>query len=85
MQKIWDVRRPHKSPATKIEVVDASEVGKADSQSLITELYNRNVNIEDIFGHFYVLDEMATHRHLTVGDARLVGYGLPKINYNQPF
>lgn len=67
---------------------------------IISELYRRGVTIEEIFGRYYAItamvdakddeiygnDEEGQHgRKLTVGDARLAGYGLPKINHDQPF
>ena len=52
---------------------------------LISELHRRGVTIETIFGQYYALDEMASHSTLTVGDARLAGFGTPAVNYNQPF
>lgn len=71
------------------------------SDVLISELYRRGVSIEDIFGQFYALEEMASARDdeifgndeegqhgrppLTVGDARLAFGEQQTINYNQPF
>lgn len=68
---------------------------------LISELYRRGVSIEDIFGQFYALEEMASARDdeifgndeegqhgrqpLTVGDAQLAFGSQQTINYNQPF
>lgn len=67
---------------------------------LISELYRRGITIEQVFGQYYAItamvdakddeiygnDEEGQHGRppLTVGDARLAGYGLPKINYKQP-
>lgn len=68
-------------------------VRKISMDVLVSELYHRGVKIEDIFGLYYALDEMYSHRDdeqsgravLTVGDAERVGFAQPKVNYNQPF
>lgn len=68
-------------------------VQKISMDVLVSELYHRGVSIEDIFGIYYALDEMYSHRDedwdgrasLTVGDAELAGVAKPKIKYNQPF
>lgn len=68
-------------------------VRKISADVLISELYHRGYSIEDIFGIYYQLDEMYSHRDdewlgratLTVGDAELAGFAQPKINYEQPF
>lgn len=68
-------------------------VQKISMDVLISELYHRGISIEDIFGIYYALDEMYSHRDeewqgratLTVGDARAAGHGAPQIDYKQPF
>lgn len=89
MGKVWDVTKPPRS------------FRQATTEELITELFNRGTSIETIFGQFYALEEMASNRDdelfgndeegrhgrapLTVGDARLAGFGTPVVNYKQPF
>lgn len=49
----------------------------ADTAAVIAELYNRGVELRDIFGRYYEFDEMGSHGGsvlLTVEDAQLV-YG----------
>lgn len=69
------------------------------SGRMIKKLWERGVTIEDIFGIYYALeaqadarlervfgnDEEGQHGKLTVGDARLAGYGVPEVTNTQPF
>ena len=68
---------------------------------ITSELYRRGVTIEDIFGQYYAIEEMASaaddeifgndeegqhgRQPLTVGDAQLAGFGLPTVKHDQPF
>lgn len=68
---------------------------------MIRILWERGVTIEDIFGQYYAMEEMANARDdeifgndeegqhgrppLTVGDAQLAGFGLPTVKHDQPF
>lgn len=86
MGTVWDVKRP------------AKQRQLTDDQ-MIQELWERGVGIERIFGVFYALEEMASHRSdlsfgndeegqhgrqpLTVGDAHLAGV-VPPIQPNVP-
>ena len=71
MGKVWDIKRP------------VPRTFKPSTESLITELHNRGVTIEQIFGQFYAEEAMADARSdeegrhgrpLTVGDAELAGF-----------
>ncbi len=71
------------------------------SSRMIATLYKRGVTIEQIFGQYYAMEEMANARDdeifgndeegqhgrpvLTVGDARLAGFGTPEVKHDQPF
>lgn len=70
------------------------------TERLVYELFSRGVAFEEIFRIYYALSAMTDHQldelfgddeagqhgaRLTVGDARLAGYGTPPIKYNQPF
>lgn len=68
---------------------------------MIRILWERGVTIEEIFGQYYAMEEMANARDdeifgndeegqhgrppLTVGDAQLAGFGLPTVKHDQPF
>lgn len=68
---------------------------------MIKILWERGVTIEQIFGQYYAMEEMASARDdeifgndeegqhgrpvLTVGDARLAGFGTPEVKHDQPF
>lgn len=40
----------------------ARKVSRIKTEILVSELYNRGVNITDIFGMYYAMEEMAGHR-----------------------
>ncbi len=69
MGKVWDVTPPEKvnydtKPVIERQVKEIADIFLKTicNQCLITELHNRGVSIEDIFGQYYAEEEMAAAR-----------------------
>lgn len=105
---IQDIKEPYKPempPESVMRLARRNEathyITKVDTDLLVQELFNRGTSIEDIFGQYYAMEEMANARDdeifgndeegqhgrpvLTVGDARLAGFGTPEVKHDQPF